>query len=127
MGDNGLTHSVIIALGTNTGHEANLDKAIKLLGRIVGGMKASRRLWTAPIGIESDRFMNQVVTGTCSMSLDELTAVTKRIEAACGRTAESTARGIVTADIDILQYDGIKSHRDDWDREYIKTLIKELI
>lgn len=127
MEDNSLTHSVIIALGSNCRHDANLDRATELLGRFVSGMKASRRLLTEPVGIASGPFMNQIVTGTCEMDMDALTDATKQIEAACGRTAVSMAKGIVEIDIDILQYDDTRHHLGDWDRDYIKTLIKELL
>jgi 2-amino-4-hydroxy-6-hydroxymethyldihydropteridine diphosphokinase len=41
-----------------------------------------------------------------------------------GRT--HNADGIVAIDLDLLQYSEVRYHLKDWDREYIKDLIKEL-
>jgi len=119
-------HSIIIALGTNTEHEHNINKALCLLDDIVFDIKYSRKLWTSPIGIMSDMFLNMLVSGRCNLTLPELCNVIKSIETKCGRLDDDKKRGIVKIDIDILQYDNQKEHADDWQRKYIKTLIKEL-
>lgn len=119
-------HKIIIALGTNYEHDANIDKALEMLRPRIDGIKVSRRIWTAPIGINSGRFMNMLLAGTCSMDFQELSDTTKSIERLCGRTDTGIANNIVNIDIDILKYDAMKFHEEDWDREYIITLMTEL-
>lgn len=119
-------HNVIIALGTNTEQELNMREAVRRLGDVIGDMKTSRDLWTEPIGIVSDKFLNKVIRGTYTLGTDELHETARRIETECGRTDSDTKAGIVRMDIDILKYDEKVEHTDDWNREYIKKLIKEL-
>ena len=50
---------------------------------------------------------------------DELTRLTKETEKALGR---EHGTGMVSIDIDILQYDDIRLHLHDWEQDYIKQL-----
>lgn len=120
------THTVIMAIGCNTAHEANMELATGLLGRIVTDMRCSRTLWTEPVGMKSDRFLNRVVAGRCALEHDELQRETKRIERECGRKDTDKKHGIVRMDIDVLRYDDRTEHPDDWKRKYVKLLIKEI-
>ena len=43
---------VIMALGTNTGQNANISLALNRLGNIITDMKCSRKMWTEPIGMK---------------------------------------------------------------------------
>ncbi len=119
-------HEVIIALGTNTDHKPNMDKAVCMLGDIITGMRQSRRLWTTPIDMACDMFMNMIVSGSCALELEDLYSAIKNIEKKCGRNHDDKKKHIVKIDIDILKYDKRKEHPADWEREYIKTLIKEI-
>lgn len=119
-------HIVIIALGTNTDHNRNMDIALSLIRRVVRDVRCSRRIWTEPIGMASGMFLNMLVSGSCRLSLQELKMEIKSMERGCGRTTEAQRNGIVRMDIDILKYDNETEHTDDWNREYIKELIKEL-
>lgn len=119
-------HIVIIALGTNTDHNRNMDKVMGFLCSIMGNVRCSRRMWTEPIGMTSGMFLNMLVSGSCILSLQELKMKIKSMERECGRTTEEQRNGIVRMDIDILKYDNETEHTDDWNREYIKELIKEL-
>lgn len=122
----GTIHNVIIALGTNTAQETSMRKAVRLLGDVIGNMKSTRDMWTEPVGIVSDKFLNRAICGTCTLGRDELHETIRRIEKECGRTEGDVSSGTVRMDIDILRYDGRKEHENDWNREYIKTLIEEL-
>lgn len=119
-------HRIILAIGTNAGQEANMKRATGLLERTVTDMRCSRALWTKPIGIDSDSFLNRIVAGTSVLKRDELQEEIRRIERECGRNAVEKERGIVRMDIDVLKYDDRTEHPDDWEREYVKLLIKEI-
>ena len=124
--DNTRKHCIIIALGTNVRHEDNMACALRRLQDIISDMKCSRQLWTKPIGIKSCDFMNMLLSGVCELDRPTLLQKIKLIEKECGRSYEDKANGIVKIDIDLLKYDDTKEHVDDWNRDYVKLLIKEL-
>ena len=61
-----------------------------------------------------------------TLTLQQLTQLTKDIERMCGDTKEVRNHNIVNIDIDILQYGDTRLHVDDWNRPYIATLLKQL-
>ena len=52
--------------------------------------------------------------------------ILKNIEIECGRTDASKSEGIIPMDIDVLKYGDNTEHVEDWQRDYIKILIKEI-
>lgn len=119
-------HQVIIALGSNTDPIKNLASANKHIGSILSFVNTSKALWTKPIGIKSDEFLNQLVTGETSLSQAELEELLKKIERVLGRTTQESRQGIIRIDIDLLKFDDKKCHIDDWSREYIKALMNNI-
>lgn len=109
---------MIIALGSNVSSDF-LPRARELMGEWLSVTAASDIIATEPIGMSSPDFHNQLLECTTSLALDDLTLRTKATEQALGR---QHGRGIVTIDIDIMQYDDTLLHPDDWNREYIRKL-----
>ena len=70
-------------------------------------------------------YLNQLVYATTSLSVDELQSALKNIELCLGRTTEDRQKGIVRIDLDLLQYGDQRYHLRDWDRPYIKALLRE--
>lgn len=85
----------------------------------------SKQLWTSPVDIKSDKFLNCMLFTHTSYKLDEVERSMKELERICGRTKEEKDVNIVKIDIDILQYGDQKLHNKDWAREYVKELMKE--
>lgn len=119
-------HRVILALGTNINHVSNMNHAISCLQELLYDMICTRGLWTDPIGVKSDRFLNILVSGNCRLGIIALHDAVKNIEHECGSDAKERKTGIIRMDIDILKYDERKEHTGDWNREYIRLLMKEL-
>ena len=69
-------------------------------------------------------YLNQLCKGTTAFGFNLLNEVLKETEKRQGRTHNED--GIVTLDLDILQYDDEKFHLRDWTRNYVKDLINEL-
>lgn len=113
-----MTHKVIIALGSNVSKD-NLALCRPLLDEYMKVDRASGVITTDAIGMQSPPFANQLLSGTTAETLDSLTRLTKDTENALGR---KRGTGIVSIDIDILQYDDIRLHLHDWEREYVKQL-----
>ena len=111
-------HYVIIALGSNVSRDL-LPKARQLMGEWINVTAASDIIATEPIGMSSPDFHNPLLECTTALTLDRLTLRTKATEQTLGR---QHGKGIVSIDIDILQYDDIRLHLSDWEHEYVKQL-----
>ena len=118
--------NIILALGSNTQQQLHIDMAQAMLGELLGHVVFTHKLWTAPIDIYSDRFINCLGMASTTLSLDELNRRCKQIEAQCGDNREDRRRGIVRLDIDILLYGSQQLHENDWNRDYIRQLMREL-
>ena len=98
-----------------------------MLGATLLNMRQSRAVWTMPIGIASDRFLNQLVTGQTVLDLPALETTLKEAERLLGRQPDESHRGIVRIDLDLLAFDSRRLRADDWNRDYIRTLLGELL
>ena len=116
---------IIVALGSNYEQEKNVLFAMDRLRELFPDFAFSRMLWTNPIGIESDKFVNALGWGMVEKSQDEIVEILKGIEKECGRKTEDKARNLVRIDLDLLLYDKQRFREGDWKRDYIITLLKE--
>lgn len=119
-------HKTILAIGSNHEPDANISRALSLLEEVVTDIRQSQTLRTEALDGAKGTFSNLMLSGYTTLSLEELTKKTKDIEHQCGRKRGGNCDGTVSMDIDIMDYDGQKLHTDDWQRDYIKTLIKEI-
>lgn len=117
---------IIIALGSNTEQEAHVGLAMEMLRRHFGKMRFSRKMWTQPIGIRSDLFLNVLAEADVCMPVEEVTRRLKDIEVVCGRCQEEGESTKVEIDIDLLLYGSEKYHESDWQREYVQELLQEM-
>ncbi len=118
--------TMIIALGSNFNQETNIEKAVAMLTKIFkGNIIFSAKLWTEPLDIESDRFLNCIVKVHTEHDLYWVQERTKAIEKACGRTKADKSKNIVKMDIDILKYGDEILREKDMSRTYITELLKE--
>lgn len=135
--DNGETqgrgrHRVVIALGTNRNTAAGdiaaarsvFDVALDMMRPAVDDIIRSEAILTAPVGIVSPMFCNQLIICYTDVSLDELEGKLKAIERRLGRSNERA--NDVAIDIDILKYDDTTLRPDDWKRDYVATLYRSI-
>lgn len=116
---------ILLALGSNYEQKRNMRKAKMLLREAFGdSLRFTEDMWTEPIGIDSDRFLNCLGTAKTTLSQAELTDLLKLTERICGDTAELRRRNIIVMDIDLLRFGQTKLHAADWQRAYISRLIK---
>ena len=119
-------HKVILAFGSNTAdRRMKVSQALQFCSCHIDIEKTSPAVETEPVGLESPMFVNQTARGATTLSLDELTAFTKYVEESLGRK-RPTLSNEIHIDIDIMLYDGKKLHENDWQKNYITTLIKHL-
>ena len=107
-------HNVLIALGSNTGNrQGNLSEALVKCKDFIQTNRLSPVIETKPIGHTNNPYLNQLFSGTTSLTLEKLLDNTKRIENEMGR--DRSNRENVVIDIDIMLYDQQKLHITDWD------------
>lgn len=118
-------HEVIISLASNENQEANLAKTREQLTQLLAEVHFTSAIWTEPINsIRKEPYLNQLCWGTTTFGEGLLCEVLKETEKRLGRTRNED--GIVTIDLDLLQYDGQRHHLRDWGRDYVKNLLNEL-
>lgn len=118
-------HNVLIALGSNTGNrQGNLSEALVKCKDFIQTNRLSPVIETKPIGHTNNPYLNQLFSGTTSLTLEKLLDNTKSIENEMGR--DRSNRGNVAIDIDIILYDQQKLHITDWERDYLKQLLTQL-
>jgi 2-amino-4-hydroxy-6-hydroxymethyldihydropteridine diphosphokinase len=125
-------HHIIISLASNINHEANLEAARTQLTQLLSEVHFTSAIYTEPVGNgqwlmvngQCPKYLNQLCKGTTALGMNLLNEVLKEIEKRLGRTHNED--GIVTVDLDLLEYDGERFHHRDWERNYVKDLINEL-
>lgn len=119
---------IILALGSNQNQESNIEMAREKLIRLFGGdgLQFSREMWTRPIGIESDKFLNVLCQVYSHHNYELVHRALIQIERKMGSTKALKQTGVVPIDIDILLFDEAKYHPADWQRPYVKTLLEDL-
>ncbi len=117
---------LIVAIGSNYDQKENVDFGKKKLKSILGDtVYFSREVWTHPVGIKSDNFLNCICVAETHHTPGQLRSAFKRIEKQCGRCIKNNREGKITLDLDILQYGDEKFHTDDWKRDYVTKLIDD--
>jgi len=128
-------HRVILSLASNHEQEKHLSEVRKRLGQVIGSLSFTEELWSEPYSSVKRKepettskplYLNQLVQGVTSLSVDELTLWLKQTEVDMGRTAEARTQGIVDIDLDLMLYDTVRYHERDWTRPYITPLLAQL-
>ena len=113
-----MSHNAYLGLGSNLGdREANIRKAISLIGKKVGlVLRQSSLIETEPWGFESsNKFLNAVILCETTLTPRQLLKVTQSIERQLGRRRKSTSSSYSDRpiDIDILLYDDLTVNEPD--------------
>ncbi|MBQ8463587.1 MAG: 2-amino-4-hydroxy-6-hydroxymethyldihydropteridine diphosphokinase [Prevotella sp.] len=119
-------HSVIISLASNYEAKKNLFEARARLEQILSEVTYSDCIRTRGIGTQRlCYYRNQLLFGSTTLTVDELTEHLKSIEQQMGRTPEARQQGIVCIDLDLLKYDTAHYHERDWERPYVRRLLPQ--
>lgn len=122
-------HSIILSLGSN--NLEGMEKLCKAEGILRSWIRldaCSRILKNPAIGMGSDAedFHNMLIRTETSLNLNEMQTLAKTLERMMGNTQEMREKGTVNMDMDIIYWDDVLLKPKDIEREYYKTLIKEL-
>lgn len=100
---------VIISLGSNTNQRENIQHAREILSHLIPDAEFTKPIWTDPIA-ENDRpagenqYLNCLVEGHVHLSERSLLAKLKQLEITMGDCHENHVKGIVSIDLDLIQY-----------------------
>ena len=124
-----MAETLIVALGSNSNQEENITKANNMILDIFGqeNVEFSETLWTEPIGLDSDKFLNQLAKIETAMDYAAISKLLKDIEQQLGAEKTLKRQGVVYIDIDILKLGNTIYHNDDWHRTYVKKLYTSLL
>lgn len=128
--------TVAIALGSNLGdRRAHLEWAIDRLRELVGALRVSSIVETAPVGVpdEQPSYLNAVVVAETDLDPHALLAALTALERARGRERRSF-RAARTLDLDVVLYDDLVLRSDDLEvphprfreREFVLAPLSEL-
>ncbi len=94
---------VYLGLGSNAARDYHLQRGLDALNELGSNLQVSPVFESDAVGMLGKRFYNLVAVLDTRLSLTDLNAALKAIEAACGRR-EAKVPGRITLDIDILTY-----------------------
>lgn len=97
---------ITLAIGSNIQQELHIAEAKTRLRRILPGIVFEEAIWTTPVGIQSDQFLNLLAHANTPLSLQTLQKRLKDIEQEMGDSHENHQQGHVIIDIDLAEYDG---------------------
>lgn len=95
--------AIFLGVGSNVEREQHVQRGLDALSQLLGPLDVSPVFESEAVGVLGRRFFNLVVGAQTHLSLSDLNAALKAIEAACGRR-DSPSPGRITLDIDILTY-----------------------
>lgn len=125
-----MTHSLIIAIGSNHNIDANLKLAQSLLQKAFHHLRYTQWLQTQPIKTSHCHvspdvpFVNLLAYGQTDMDCDHVLNILKECERACGNTTTLRSEGKVPVDIDLMLLGKTRYHEADWQRPYIQQLMR---
>lgn len=122
-------HSIILSLGTNVSDGIDtLCKAEQILRSWIKLDSCSRMLKNPAIGMKegTNDFYNMLIKTKTTLPLQDIMLLVKKLESMMGNTTQLRSMGIIRMDMDIIIWDDEIIKPNDTEREYYKTLIKEI-
>lgn len=117
---------IIISIGSNYNQKENISFAKKKLTGMLGEQTSfTRDMWTEPVGIQSEKFINCICISSTKHTLLQLTKAFKQLERKCERSKKNDLINKIPLDIDILLYGDRRYHEKDWERQYIQELLND--
>ena len=115
---------IILAMGSNTTREQSMARAMTMIEKEMGKMTFTPTIESDAIGMVAEPFINCLAYGESDMTVREITMILKQIEHACGNNAELRSQNKIVIDLDLLLWGNKRYHSSDWNRHYVKELLK---
>ena len=118
----------VIGIGSNIDPEKNIYLATKKISLEVKLVKASKLVFTEPIGYEyQDNFLNGALLIETKHEKNSVDKILKNIEIELGREKTLNKNGPRTIDLDILLWNKEIIDSDVYSRKFLKESILELL
>lgn len=116
---------VVVMLGSNYGDRAsNLDNATEALRKYIDIIAISPDINSADITGNGADYLNKLLTGRTSLSLQELKVATKKIETSLGRNRAIPTEVVI--DIDIITFGDEIVKPTEYNTPHFKLLAEKL-
>lgn len=120
-------HKTILGIGTNTDACFNMKQAADYLLYYFPGIKFTSAIETEPFGAEySTPFLNALAYFETDLSKNDILLRLKAIEKKMGRLPSHKTEGIIIIDIDLIKYGNELLKPDDFRRDYMQPLLREM-
>lgn len=83
---------ITLAIGSNILQQKNIDEAQSRLRHLLPGIVFGEAVWTTPIGIQSDRFLNLLAYADTPLSLEHLQERSRPSSARWATVMRTTSR-----------------------------------
>ena len=119
--------TVVLSFGSNYGNRReNVEKALAWVDSILTETMKSGVYETPEVHGFGASYYNAVACGKSSVGCDELNALQKEYEKACGRNEESRRRKEVPIDIDIVMWGDKIVRPVDFSREFFQIGLRQI-
>lgn len=120
-------HKILLSIGTNTDNSFNLDRAKSNLLHYFPFIQFTKEIKSDAYGAQYNNvFSNMLAFFESNLSKEELQTCFKSIEKKMGRKPTHKAQGKVIIDIDLIKVDDEIIKKEEFKRDYIIKLLKEL-
>lgn len=118
----------MFSVGCNTERDAQMSKIRQRLAVLFPEIRLTDVVVSAAYGRseEAEPYANMLAECDTAFTQSEIVTCFKTLEREMGDSVGLRAEGCVMMDLDLLEYNGVKCHADDWQRPYIKTLLRML-
>lgn len=106
---------VYVSIGSNQQPHQHIRQALDLLQEQFDSVEISPVYESAAVGFDGDNFLNLVVAFDTDRSLDNVDRVLGEIEEQCGRVRQPQKFAPRTMDLDLLLFDDLVVHDEQWD------------
>ena len=123
-----MSHECIIGIGSNINPEQNFAAALFFLRQEHNLIAVSSKILTTPIGItDQPEFLNGAARVSTALDRDDFRNYLKGVEDRLKRDRTSPKFGPRTIDLDIVVWDGTIIDSDYYNRDFLKTVVDEII
>lgn len=120
-------NTAVLSVASNLpqAHEKVLE-CLNRLNQVLTGLRCSAIYHTPALKQANTLYFNAVAQGITPLDLEQLNALLKSHEEACGRNSEARARHEVPIDIDIVMWNGNVVKEKDYQQSFFQIGWQEL-
>lgn len=124
-----MVHRIVLGIGSNYDQENKMAYAAEQLCTLFSSIRFSKSYYSEPEGSSYSvgPYLNQIAIARTHLSPEEIIPLLKEVEKAGGRSKELKVTGVISIDIDLIQWDVLVLKPEDLTRSYVRKGLDELI